>query len=88
MEYGPELFSALGSPARVLGRIPLIFRYLANGVALVGGTGNEYAYSRYGPGYRLRPWLLFDTAELEVIERLINDGKDEDVTGYRTMQLI
>lgn len=51
-------------------------------------AASDYAYERYGPTYRLRPWLRLDIAELEQIERLINDDdNDEEVLQFRQAQL-
>ena len=87
MDSGPEIFSMLGSPARVLGRVPLVFRYLSEGSTVFHPKPSEYALQRYGPNYRFRLWLFFDIGELEAMERLINEGSDEDVFAFRRLHL-
>lgn len=79
-----EVFSAIGFGARVLGRVPLLVRYLWAGKTL---HPNAYVAERYGPSWRWRPWLLCDAGELEVIERLINQGSDESLHAFRAAQL-
>jgi hypothetical protein len=81
-----EVFSLLGAPARVFGRLPLVTRYLWNGFH-TSWPNPEYALARYGKHYRLRPWLLFDVKELEMVEDLINRGSDENVLAFRMNQL-
>ena len=83
-----EVFSALGTPARAAARILLAPRYIINGFApLRGWTNHPYALARYGPSYRWRVWLLFDIQDLENLERLINEGMDEDVLHMREAKL-
>ncbi|RAR13714.1 hypothetical protein DDE83_002899 [Stemphylium lycopersici] len=83
-----EVFSALGTPARTAARILLAPRYIINGFApLRGWTNHTYAFARYGPSYRWRVWLLFDIQDLEDLERLINEGTDEDVLHMREAKL-
>jgi hypothetical protein len=79
-----EAFSALGSPARLLGRAPLLPRYLLTGASL---APRPYVAERYGTTYWCRPWLLFDTAELEVLENLINKGSEDQLKEFREAQL-
>ncbi|KAK6438773.1 hypothetical protein LTR95_005021 [Oleoguttula sp. CCFEE 5521] len=81
-----ELFSAFGYPARLIGRLPLLPRYLWAGSSL--SANNDYVLQRYGATYKLRPWLLLDTHELEVIERLLNQGSDIDIVAFRTAHLL
>lgn len=84
-----EVLSMLGYPARLAGRIPIIARYLLVTPKVLFAT-SDYARERYGPTYRLRPWLRLDTAELEQIECLINDvsdGADNAVLQFRQAQL-
>lgn len=78
-----EIFSALGFPARVLGRLPLLFRYAFN----VGGKPSSYGLDRYGPSYRFRLWLRLDAIDLESIETLINYGSDENLEAFRASHL-
>lgn len=82
----PEFFAILGFPVRVLGRAPLVLRYLwgANANILLPSS---YARERYGPSYKLRPWLLLDARDLEPLERLINEGSDDEVLDFRSAQL-
>lgn len=79
-----ELFSAIGFSARVLGRVPLLVRYLWAGKAL---HPSAYVAERYGPSWRWRPWLLCDTGELEAMERLINLAPDESLHAFRSSHL-
>lgn len=78
-----ELFSALGFPARVLGRLPLAFRYALN----PHNEPSSYGLERYGPSFRFRPWLRLDTIELESIEMLINHGSDANIEAFRASHL-
>ena len=83
-----EVFSALGFPARILGRIPLFIRYVwALPTFLSRAASESYGITRYGWSYRLRPWLLLDIAELEAIESLINAASDEEVLAFRAVIL-
>lgn len=83
-----EVFSMLGFPARLAGRVPVVGRYLW--VALSAPktlfATNSYAQKRW-PTYNFRPWLWLDAAELEQIERLINDGSNEEVLEFCRAQL-
>ena len=81
-----EIFSLLGTPARILGRLPFVTRYIWNGPSRPW-RNNEYARTRYGEHYRWRPWLLFDVQDLRVVERLINDGTDQKVLEFHRSQL-
>lgn len=86
IEIALEVFAAIGAPARILGRLPLIVRYFwAGGSKLT--RNNAYAESRYGKHYRLRPWLMFDVDELEVVEHLINKASDKNILQFRHHQL-
>ena len=78
-----ELFSALGFPARVLGRVPLLVRYAIHPVQ----TPATYGLERYGPSYRWRLWLRLDAAELEAIEVLINQGSDNNIENFRASHI-
>lgn len=83
-----EVFSALGTPARTAARVLLAPRYIFNGFApLRAWNSNAYARARYGPSYKLRTWLLFDCRELEVLEKILNHGSDEDVLRMREAKL-
>lgn len=84
---GPEFFSMLGSPARIIGRLPLVFRFLCLGTSAFKITSATYATARFGESHTMRPWLKLDIAELEAIEHLINCGSDEDVFGFRRMHI-
>lgn len=81
-----EVLSMLGFPARVVGRAPVVARYLWVAPGTLFAT-SKYAKERFGPTYRFKPWLRLDTAELEQIERLINDGTDDEVLAFRQAQL-
>lgn len=78
-----ELFSALGFPARVLGRLPLLFRYVGNPKR----KPSLYGLERYGPSYRFRLWLRLDALDLESIELLINYGSDSNIEDFRGSHL-
>lgn len=78
-----EIFSALGFPARVLGRLPLLFRYAFN----AGSKPSSYGLDRYGPSYRFRLWLRLDAIDLESIEMLINYGSDANLEAFRASHL-
>ena len=82
----PEVFAFIGFPARVAGRLPLLLRYIWGANANVFAV-SAYAVERFGPSARFRPWLLLDAKELEPIERLINEGTDEEVLDFRSSQL-
>lgn len=83
-----EVFSALGAPARVVARLLVLPRYIFNGFShLRAWNQNAYALVRYGPSYRWRLWLLFDAADLEKLEHLINEGSDKDVLEMREAKL-
>lgn len=87
MDSGLELFSMLGSPARIIGRLPLAFRLLCQGSSAFKTSAAAYATERFGTSYRMRPWLLLDLEELEAMEHLINQGSDEEVFAFRRMHL-
>ena len=76
----------LGSPARLAGRLPLFSRYIW-GVRSDVFAPNAYASRRFGPSYRFRPWLLLDASQLEPIERLINEGTDEEALAFKKAQI-
>ncbi|KAF2840358.1 hypothetical protein M501DRAFT_1002698 [Patellaria atrata CBS 101060] len=81
-----EIFTILGAPARLYGRLPFATRYLWFG--FWGPVVNaDYARSRYGGSWHWRPWLFFDMQELESLEDLINAGTDEQILWYRKNQL-
>lgn len=82
----PEVFSMLGFPARLAGRLPLFARYIWGASTNVLGP-STYALQRFGPSYRFRPWLVLDAGNLEPIERLINAGSDQDLLAFRNAQL-
>lgn len=83
-----DLFNIVGAPARLGARILLFDRYLLDGYAtLRQWSNNRYARTRFGPHYGWRPWLLFDVDELKRIERLVNDGSDDDLLKLRDSQL-
>jgi hypothetical protein len=82
------LLSATGSPARAVARILFLPRYcLDNFSALRQWRRNTYARERFGATFYWQIWLLFDIKELEEMERLINDGSDEDIWRMRETQL-
>lgn len=78
-----EYFSAIGFPARVLGKLPLLVRYAST----AGRKPSDYGIARYGPSYRFRLWLRLDAAELEGIEELINFGSDGNIEAFRASHL-
>ena len=82
----PEVFAIIGFPARLAGRVPLLLRYIWGANANVFSLSG-YAIERWGPSARFRPWLLLDAGDLEPIERLINEGTDEEVLNFRGAQL-
>jgi len=82
-----EIFSALGSPARFVGRLPLITRHIWNGFSSPWPK-TPYAKTRFGERYKWRLWLLLDVAKLEVVEELLNSGSDEKVSAFRQSQLM
>ena len=82
----PEFFAFLGFPVRVIGRAPLLCRYIWGASANILST-SDYARERIGPSYKWRPWLLLDARDLEPLERLINEGTDEEVLDFRSSQL-
>ncbi|KAF2810356.1 uncharacterized protein BDZ99DRAFT_520427 [Mytilinidion resinicola] len=81
-----EIFAIIGAPARMMGRLPLITRYVWNGFSSPWPK-TPYAEARYGKGYKWRPWLLFDISDFEVVEALINTGSDEKILAFRRSQL-
>lgn len=81
-----ELFSAIGAPARIAGRVPLVARYISSGFSTLRGS-SSYATARFGMSYRWRPWLLLDIKDLETLEELINTGSDTQIAAFRTSQL-
>lgn len=81
-----ELISMIGFPARALGRLPLIARYVVGRNASLDAS-HAYCLERFGSSYRLRPWLMFDAGELRLIEVLINEGSNEEILAFRTAQL-
>ena len=78
-----SLFALIGFPARILGRTPLFMRFIWAG----SDIPTEYSMARFGLSYRLKPWLLLDVGELEVLERLINEGTDEELAAFRSSEL-
>jgi hypothetical protein len=83
-----DLITIIGAPARFAARALLFLSYLLNGYATLNRwSNNRYARTRFGPNYMYRPWLLFDIAELKQIERLVNDGSDDDLLKLRDSQL-
>jgi hypothetical protein len=86
IEQSMELFALLGAPARLVGRRPLMTRYLWNGFSNIW-PNPEYALARYGKYYHWRPWLLFDVQELELVEDIVNRWNNERVIAFRQNQL-
>jgi hypothetical protein len=86
MERMMEMFAILGFPARMLGRLPLITRYICGGFS-AHWQHHTYAVDRFGEHYRWRLWLLLDIEELAMIEQLINHGPDGAVVAYKNNQL-
>ncbi|KAF2454513.1 hypothetical protein BDY21DRAFT_291230 [Lineolata rhizophorae] len=81
-----EIFAILGAPARLVARLPLLSRTLFNGFSNPWPK-TSYARTRYGPLYKLRPWLIFDVRELEGLEELINTATDKQLLAFRKSQL-
>lgn len=81
-----EAFAALGAPARIFGRLPLISRYLWSGLASPW-FDNNFAKSRYGKHYKWKPYILFDIQEMQMMEELINKASDHRVSEFRQHQL-
>ena len=81
-----EPFSAIGAPARIAGRVPLVARYISGGFFTLRGS-SSYATARFGKSYRWRPWLPLDIKDLETLEELINTGSDMQIAAFRTSQL-
>jgi len=81
-----ELFSFIGFPARLAGRSLLFFRYISNRGVLAKVTSN-YGENRFGKSVRLRPWIMIDVMDLELLDELINDGTDAKVEAWRVSQL-
>ncbi|KAF2101673.1 hypothetical protein NA57DRAFT_18225, partial [Rhizodiscina lignyota] len=81
-----EVFGAVGAPARLFGRLPLITRYLWSGLASPWFSP-RFARNRFGKNYQMRPWLLFDMQELQMLEELINKATDQRVQEFRQHQL-
>jgi hypothetical protein len=83
-----EIFSAIGTPARLSARTLFLPRYcLDNFTSLRAWPRNKYARERFGPTFRWRLWLLFDCKELEELEVLINSGSDDELWKMRDTQL-
>jgi hypothetical protein len=83
-----EVLSALGTPARTAARVLLAPRYAINGFQpLRHWMDNDYARARYGRSYIWRVWLLFDCKDLELLENLINDAKDDEVLHMRDAKM-
>lgn len=80
-----EVFGALGAPARMFGRLPLITRYFWTGLASPW-FNPKFAQCRFGH-YTWRPWLLFDMQELQMLEELVNKASDARVEQFRQHQL-
>ncbi|KAK3715961.1 hypothetical protein LTR37_006691 [Vermiconidia calcicola] len=76
----PELFALLGFPARLLGRLSLLLRYIWSSHF---STTRQYAFQRFGSSYRFRPWLLLDMEGLESMEQMIDHGSDEELLSFR-----
>jgi hypothetical protein len=83
-----EVLSALGLPARMGGRILFLPRYCLDGFSAIHHWHqNDYARQRYGDNFYWRIWLLLDIKQLEAIERLINDGRDDELLKMRETQV-
>jgi hypothetical protein len=83
-----ELLSALGIGGRGAARILFIPRYCFDGFSsLRHWRHNEYARARYGKRFYWRIWLLFDIQDMEVTEKLINEGCDGELLQLRETQL-
>ena len=77
-----EVFSALGLPARIVGRFPLLSRYALNPQS----PSNAYSRKRY-INFSCRPWLWSDTLELEATEELINYGTNAEIEAFLKSRL-
>lgn len=83
-----DVFGLVGTPARFGARALLFVSYLHNGYATLNRWSKDrYAQARFGPNYIYRPWLLFDIAELKRIERVVNNGSDDELMKLRDSQL-
>lgn len=82
MDPALEVFNAVGTPVRLLARLPLMTRYLFTGFTRTHRVSN-YAKARYGKNYYWRPWLLFDLEQLDQLEYLINKAPDEDLLHHK-----
>lgn len=83
-----EIFSSIGLPARVVGRVPLLGRYLWGGFSILRDRETTaYAEERFGPSYKWRIGLLIDIKELKVLEDLINHGDDRTIAAFRESQV-
>ena len=83
-----EVFSALGTPARLGARILFLPQYCLDEFdTLRNWPRNNYARVRFGPSFRFRLWLLFDCKELEELEERINNGSDDDILRLREERL-
>ena len=79
-----ELLSAIGFPARIVGRLLLVGRYIYWRRDV---RTNNYALQRFGPSYPWRPWLQLDIKELADLEELINDNDGDKIEAFRSSQL-
>lgn len=77
-----EVLSAVGLPARLFGRLPLLVRYLFRPKLNLSQYGEE----RYHDTFKARPWLWFDALELELIEDVLH-GTKEEVEAFRKSRL-
>jgi len=77
-----EAFSAIGSPARLIGRLPLFTRHVWNGFSSPW-PHTPYGGVRFGKRYKWRIWLLLDIHELEFLENLINEGSDKELAALQ-----
>jgi hypothetical protein len=83
-----ELLSALGTPARAGARSLLIPRYCLDGFGpLRSWSRNEYAFHRFGKSFRWRIWLMYDIKDLQTLEKLINEGSDDQLLKLREDKL-
>lgn len=81
-----EILGLVGFPARIVGRFPLLARFLGSSI-YNPWPERDYAEARYGPRYRWRFWLVLDVKDLKKAEDLLNHGNDSDLMAFQQAQL-
>ena len=83
-----EITTLLGSGARFVARVLLYGKYFISFRETARlWKRHPYSQKRWGPRSKWRPWLLWDAAELEQLEKLLNYGMDEDLRGLQSSHL-